>query len=103
MFTFNTIPHLIIGGDSGALSLFDLKAQASIFRQRDVPLKSEITKILPLASSKFLVLNADQNLGIYEVGKSKKGKPELHSLMSKCLYLDEIIDIKGIEYEDGSG
>lgn len=70
-------------------------------------MKSEITKILALGNSKIVALNADQNLAIYEIAKkvNKKGhaKPTLKEVVTKCFYLDEIIDIKGINKDEETG
>lgn len=57
--------------------MFDLKAQAFSFRQAEVPLKSEITKILTLSNTTFLVLNADQNLSLIEADKKHTKKCKL--------------------------
>ena len=51
----------------------------------------------------LICINQDQNMFSYEV-KSKKKGPKLVKHASKCLYLDEVIDIKFIKQfnEEGS-
>ncbi|CDW89939.1 transducin beta-like protein 3 [Stylonychia lemnae] len=100
MFKSGSEPYILIGGQNGILKIYDIKAQKFCYSLHDNTLKSEITKIISSEnSSKIYVLNADQNFNIYQItNKTKKSsssnKPQLKSLVSKCLYLDEIIDLK---------
>lgn len=47
-----------------------------------------------------MVLNADQQLTVYQVKAQKKGGVKLEKQRQLCLYLDEIIDVRIIEEED---
>lgn len=94
-------PKLVIGGSSGALSVFDINQRRIVYAQKDMASKNELTKIFTLAKSeKLLVLNADQQMTIYTLESSKKGSQLVAEYMS-CLYLDEIIDARVINDTTG--
>eukprot|EP00347_Sterkiella_histriomuscorum_P000004 403377554 len=104
MFNSNTEPYLLIGGQTGTLKIFDIKTQKFCFGLLDNCLNSEITKIIPASNNQIFVLNADQNLNVYKIinktnKKTGQQKPSLALSLSKCLYLDEIIDLKIIKKE----
>lgn len=59
--------YLLLGGQSGILKVFDIKAQKFCYSLQDNVIGSEITKIIPLSGSQVMVLNADQNMSIYRI------------------------------------
>lgn len=56
----NSQPYILVGGASGALSIFDINNNKLSYRQPEHS-SNEITKIIPFnkSSKKVLVLNAD--------------------------------------------
>ncbi len=54
----NDQPYLLIGGASGALTLFDINKSKQVYRQ-SVFTQSELTKIFSLHKQGVIVLNAD--------------------------------------------
>ena len=55
-------PYVLVGGASGAVSIFDINNNRICFQQKDGFTANEITKIYSFhkSASKILVLNADQ-------------------------------------------
>lgn len=70
-------PYVIVGGGSGAVSIFDINNRKQCFAQKDEEYTSnEVTKIFSSKdSSKVWVLNSDQQLTEYEM--TGKAKPKL--------------------------
>ena len=87
-------PYLVVGGASGKVSLFDINQQKVIFESEPVA-QNEVTKIF-YHEQQVVVLNADQQMMMYELKKAKEGL-KLKNKETKCLYLDEIIDVKVIK------
>jgi WD40 repeat protein len=85
--------YLIVGGASGALSVFDINGSKVCFTQKSGFTPNEITKLFPLSKKRLFVLNADQQLAEYNL-VGKKGAATLEKAKEFCLYLDEIIDVR---------
>lgn len=67
------------------------------FQQKSGFTANEITKIFQVSrqQSRILVLNADQQMTVYEVkAGGRKGGVKLEQTAQYCLYLDEIIDLR---------
>lgn len=101
-FLVSDAPYVIVGGASGALSIFDINHNRVCFQQSDFS-RNELTKIFPLHKSpnQILALNADQQLTLYSIvpNLGKKGGIALQQIEQKCLYLDEIIDVRILQEE----
>ena len=91
--------YLCVGGSTGSMVILDLGTMEPCYVENDfVP--SEITylhmhKAISETSKhgQILCINFDQNLFIYDIRLSK-GKLSLEKVSSKCLYFDEVIDLK---------
>jgi U3 small nucleolar RNA-associated protein 13 len=75
---FANRPYLIVGGASGALSIFDINHSRICYSEHgQLVSTNEITKLIPLAkSNRLLALNADQQMTIYNY-KSKSDQIKL--------------------------
>ena len=89
---------MVVGGSTGSLKVIDVVEQKVIFKEKN-PVTSEITHLfcrqIGEKHTQVLALNADQNLLTYDVHKSKNGV-KLVKTASRCLFLDEVIDLKFI-------
>lgn len=79
---------LAVGGEKGSVTLIDLAKFRIVFKEQDF-IKSELCWI-GMSSNQLVTCNCDQNLVFYNIQDSKW----LDKINSKCLYLDEVIDIK---------
>jgi U3 small nucleolar RNA-associated protein 13 len=100
-------PYLAIGSNSGQLSIINMTTQQVCFSEPDF-IPSETMQVHFEAGhdgdssiGRLLCINADQNLFTYDVALHEKGHRTAHGqqlhlekIGSKCLYLDEVIDIK---------
>jgi WD40 repeat protein len=102
--THESSPFVIVGGASGALSIFDINQSKICYQQKEGFTSNELTKIFAFhkSSGRILVLNSDQQLVTYELVNSKKGSVRLSPLSSQCLYLDEIIDLRILAHPSDS-
>lgn len=87
--------YLVIGGALGTLAVLDLSSLKIILKQKDMQ-KSELSFLAYLpADNTLLTCNMDQNLCYYRVYNKEDSKLfELELYQNRCLYLDEVIDIK---------
>ena len=94
--------YLCVGGSTGAMVVLDLATMEPCYIEEDF-IQSEITYLHTIKAvsenskhGQIMCVNSDQNMFIYDIRLSK-GKMKLDKVSSKCLYLDEVIDLKFLQ------
>jgi hypothetical protein len=92
----NDSPYIIVGGETGKLGIVDLKRKTTSWVESDF-IPAEITSLTLTKDRKVVSVNVDQNVFIYDLVENLKKKSKgvsLKKIESRCLFLDEIIDLK---------
>lgn len=88
VFVSQTKSLLVAGGSKGQLCVIDLATLRIVFKESAF-VASELA-FVGLCNNQIISCNTDQNLFTYNLTQSCK----LAKVASRCLYLDEVIEIK---------